>query len=104
MGNIMERLNILQNHDRINNSPAERSLQHCSNTSSELESLTQFLLLGKAEPEQADGENETIPDWALLFKHRHFETFTSAQPESEHQTKSRRMPRGGMGRLTIRVQ
>ena len=48
MGNIMERLNILQNHDRINNSPAERSLQHCSNTSSELESLTQFLLLGKA--------------------------------------------------------
>ena len=48
MGNIMERLNILQNHDRINNSPAERSMQHCSNTSSELESLTQFLLLGKA--------------------------------------------------------
>ena len=46
MGNIMERLNILQNHDRINNSPAERSLQHCSNTS-ELEALTQFLLLGK---------------------------------------------------------
>ena len=39
----------------------------CSNTSQRDPTLTQFLLLGKARlGTEADGENETIPDWALI--------------------------------------
>ena len=59
----------MQNHDRINNNPAERSLQ-CSglqHAATRANPLTQFLLLGKARlGTEADGENETIPDWALI--------------------------------------
>lgn len=57
----------MQNHDRINNNPAAvLGTAACSNTS-EREPLTQFLLLGKARlGTEADGENETIPDWALI--------------------------------------
>lgn len=75
-------------------------LQRAATRANENLWLSSFFLVKLALAQRRMVRMKPFLTGPLLFKHRHFETFTSAQPESSHsirhRTKSWRMPGWGI--------